>query len=537
MGIKGIPIGWVVVFLFVANLAAATDSRLVDAVKEGDHAAVRSLLREHADVNAPQGYGETVMAWAANRNDLEMVEILIGAGGDVNAEDVYGITPLSLACTNGNATLVERILAAGANPNAAQATGETPLMTCTRTGSVEAVKALLELGADVNAKDGERGQTALMWAAAQKHPEVVEVLIEQGAELDARSAILPLYTPKMINKSSGALIEFYSKNVYFPKVKGGFTPLMFAGQAGALDSARILLAAGAEVNAATPDDGSALVLASSNGHQEVALFLLKNGADPDATDGYGLTALHWALQEGIVALFARPSSTDRFWNHPNMPELVQSLLAHGANPNARISRDFLPYDIQRFSHTRGNSLPQLGLTGGTPLLLAAAVSDLSAMRVLVEGGADPILATEEGTTPLMVAAGMGPDHPGRMTQEQKADLLEAVKLAVQLGGSVNAVTLGGRTALHGAALYGLTDVVEYLAEQGVELDARDMYGQTALSIAMGDPEGFVYRHLKDYNPDDRFRRRRGGPHQPTVDLLLELGAAPYAPTGRNIKVF
>ena len=260
MGIKGIPIGWVVVFLFVANLAAATDSRLVDAVKEGDHAAVRSLLREHADVNAPQGYGETVMAWAANRNDLEMVEILIGAGGDVNAEDVYGITPLSLACTNGNATLVERILAAGANPNAAQATGETPLMTCTRTGSVEAVKALLELGADVNAKDGERGQTALMWAAAQKHPEVVEVLIEQGAELDARSAILPLYTPKMINKSSGALIEFYSKNVYFPKVKGGFTPLMFAGQAGALDSARILLAAGAEVNAATPDDGSALVL-------------------------------------------------------------------------------------------------------------------------------------------------------------------------------------------------------------------------------------------------------------------------------------
>ena len=537
MGIQGVQVGWVVFWLFVANLAAGTDLLLVDAVKEGDYKVVRSLLGEHADVNAPQAYGETVLAWAANRNDLEMVELLIDAGANVNTANDYGITPLSLACTNGNAAMVEKLLAAGADPKTARLTGETPLMTCAYTGNVEAVKSLLVLGADVNAKGSERGQTALMWAAAQKHPEVVEALVEQGADLDARSATLPLYTPRIINKSSGAAIEFYSKNVYFPKVKGGFTPLMFAGQAGALDSARILLAAGADVNAATPDDGSALVLASSNGHQEVALFLLRKGANPNATDGYGLTALHWALQEGIVALFARPSSTDRFWNHPNMPELVRSLLAHGANPNARIKKDFLPYDIQRFSRTRGNSLPQVGLTGGTPFLLAAAVADLGAMRVLVEGRADPTLATEEGTTPLMVAAGMGPDHPSRMTQEQKTNLQEAVRLAVQLGGSVNAVTLGGRTALHGAALYGLTDVVQYLAEQGVDLDARDMYGQTALSIAMGDPEGLVYRHLKDYNPDDRFRRRRGGPHQATVELLLKLGATPYTWTGRNIKVF
>ena len=537
MSIKGVHVGGVVFLLLVASLAAGIDLPLVDAVKEGDHAAVRSLLSEHADVNAPQAYGETVLAWAANRDDLEMVELLIDAGADVNAANGYGITPLSLACTNGNAAMVERLLEAGADPKIARLTGETPLMTCAYTGNVEAVNSLLASGADVNAKDTERGQTALMWAAAQKHPEVVKALVEYGADLDSRSATLPLYTPRIINKSSGAVIEFYSKNVYFPKVKGGFTALMFAGQAGALDSARILLAAGADLNAATPDDGSALVLASSNGHQETALFLVGKGADPNATDGYGLTALHWSLQEGIVALFGRPSFTDRFWNHPSMPELVQSLLAHGADPNARIKKDFLPYDIQRFSRGRGNSLPQLGLTGGTPFLLAAAASDLRTMRVLVEGRADPTLATEEGTTPLMVAAGMGPDHPSRMTQEQQDNLLEAVRLGVQLGGSVNAVTLGGRTALHGAALYGLTDVVRYLAEQGADLDAKDIYGQSALSIAMGDPEGLVYRHLKDYNPDDRFRRRRGGSHQPTVDLLLELGAAPYISTGRNIKVF
>ena len=410
-------------------------------------------------------------------------------------------------------------------------------MTCSRTGNREAVKSLLVHGADVNARENERGQTALMWAVAQKHSEVAGALVEHGADLQARSATLPLYTPKMINKSSGAVIEFYSKNVYFPKVKGGFTPLMFAGQAGGVDSARILLAAGADVNAATPDDGSALVLASSNGREKLALFLLEKGADPNATDGYGLTALHWALQEGIVALFSRPHLTDRFWVHPNMPELVRALLAHGADPNARITRDLLPYDIQRFSRARGNSLPQVGLTGGTPFLLAAAAADLDAMRVLVKGGSDPKVATEEGTTPLMVAAGMGTDRSSTITKEQQKNFLEAVKLTRQWGSDVNAVTLGERTALHGAALYGLTELVQFLAQEGADLDARDMYEQTALSIAMADPDGLVYRHLKDHNPDDRFRRRRGGPHQETVDLLLKLGATPYQSTGRNIKVY
>jgi len=551
MRVTEFRLGWMVWLALIANLgAASSDLRLVDAVREGDHEAVRSLIKERADVNAPQAYGATVLAWAAHRDDLEMVELLMGAGANVNTADVYGVTPLSLACTNGNAAVVEKLLRAGANPNAARSTGETPLMTCARTGNREAVKSLLVHGADVNARENERGQTALMWAVAQEHPDVVGALVEHGADLQARSATLPLYTPKIINKSSGALIEFYNKNVYFPKVKGGFTPLMFAGQAGALDSARILLAAGVDVNAATLDDGSALVLASSNGHGKVALFLLEKGADPNATDGYGLTALHWALQEGIVVLFSRPSITDPFWVHPNMPELVTALLAHGADPNARITRDFLPYDIQRFSRARGNSLPQVGLTGATPFLLAAAVADLDAMHLLVEAGADPTVATEEGTTPLMVAAGMGTDRnlsvaasgcciPGTAarTEEPQKKFLEAAKLAVRWGDSVNAVTLGGRTALHGAALYGFTDMVQLLADKGADLDAKDMYGQTALSIAMADPDGLVYRHLKDYNPDDRFRRRRGGPHQATVELLLNLGAAPYIRNGRNIKVF
>ncbi len=303
-----------------------------------------------------------------------------------------------------------------------------------------------------------------------------------------------------------------------------------------LDSVRILLAAGASIEDATPDDGSPLVLASSNGRQEVALFLLEKGANPKATDGYGLTAMHWALQEGIVALFSRPSTTDRFWLHPNMLELVQALLDRGADPNARIKKDFLPYDIHRFGRSRGLSHPQVGLTGATPFLLAAAVADLDAMHLLVEAGADPTLATTEEITVLMVAAGIGPDRRN-ITREQRKKFLEAVKLAEQWGGDVKAVGLGGRTALHGAALYGLTEVVQFLAEKGADLEAMDMYGQTAMSIALADPDGLVYRHLKDYNYDGRFRRRLGGPHEPTIELLLELGAAPYTRNGRNIKVF
>ena len=533
--VKGWPLLWMVPLLFLTSTAAGSDLELVDAVREGDHRAVRTLLQGDVDVNAPQVYGATALAWAADQNDLEMVELLMDAGARVNRADVYGVTPLSLACTNGNDAMVQKLLQAGANPNAAQVTGETPIMTCARTGSTEAVKSLLVFGADVNATEAERGQTALMWATAQKHPAVVGALVEHGADLNARSATLPLYTPKIIDKSV-ALYDFYNENVYFPKVRGGFTPLMFAAQAGDLDSVRILLAAGASIEDATPDDGSPLVLASSNGQQEVALFLLEKGANPKATDGYGLTAMHWALQEGIVALFSRPSTTDRFWLHPQMLELVQALLDRGADPNARIQKDFLPYDIHRFGRSRGLSHPQVGLTGATPFLLAAAVADLDAMHVLVEAGADPTLATTEEITPMMVAAGMGPDRRN-ITREQRKKFLEAVKLAEQWGGDVKAVGLGGRTALHGAALYGLTEVVQFLAEKGADLEAMDMYGQTAMSIALADPDGLVYRHLKDYNYDGRFRRRLGGPHEPTIELLLELGAAPYTRNGRNIKVF
>lgn len=519
MGVKMkvLGIGGILSLLAAASLSLAADLRLVEAVKSGDKVAVRSLLAEPVDVNATQGDGATALAWAAHRNDLETAELLIRAGANAVIANDYGVTPLSLACTNGNAALVEKLLEAGANPNAAQLSGETVLMTCARSGNLDAVKSLLARGGvDVNAKENNRGQTALMWAVAAKHPEVARVLLEHGADLNARSRVLELFASKRV--------EYYGKDVHYPTVRGGFTPLMFAARVGDLDSARVLLEAGAKVNDASPDDGSALVVASASGHEKLALFLLEKGADPNIADAMGITALHWTVQEGLQALSGSGTGpTDRFWYHPNQPELLKALLARGADPNAQIRKEFHPYSDPLYSHNMGNFLAQISIVGATPFLLATASGDLDSMRVLVEGRADPRRATAEGTTPLMVAAGVGRESGN--SPEQKKKFLEATKVALQLGGDVKAVGGGGRTVLHGAALMGDPELIRFLVEQGADLEAKDKYGQTPLTIALGDPAGLVYRSRGEGKYDDRFRRPRE--NKQAAELLLELGASPF----------
>ena len=525
---------WVVVLLSVATVAAAgpdlqRDPRLVEAVKDRNKPLMLSLLKDKVDVNVAQADGTTPLIWAASSDDLETVDLLIRSGASVNAATDYGVTALSLACTNRNTAMVDRLLKAKANPNIARTTGETPLMTCARTGDVEAVKMLLVHGASVNAKVTERGQSALMWAAAEKHPDVVQVLVDHGADVHARSRVIPLYTPTHPIT--------YSMNVYFPKTKGGFTPLMFAAQSGDVDSARILLAAGANVNEGTQEDGSALGLAAENGHMNVALFLLEKGADANITDAYGITPLHWAVQGGLKTLAGRPAENDGLWEHGNMPELVTALLVHGANPNARIKKDFEPYDIHRFARNRGNDLPQVNLTGATPFLLAGAATDTRTMRALIEGKADPQIGTVEGLTPVMAAAGLGCERLERgggnggggegakLPEELEKKYLEAVQEAVKWGGDINAPGPGGRTALHAAVFNGETETIKFLVEHGADLNAQDMYGQTAMTIAMGDPGELIFRQIPPAGDDYTFRRPKL--RKPLVDLLIKLGAAPY----------
>ena len=467
-----------IIVSLLSVLAFAEDLRLVDAVKNRDRAAVRSLLEERVNVNAAQADGTTALAWAANRDDSETAELLLRAGAKANLANDYGVAPLALACTNRSAAMVEKLLKAGADLNAAQGTGETPLMVCARTGNVETVKLLLSRGADPNAKEIEQGQTALMRAVAEKHPDVARALIDRGADVRARS-------------------------------KGGFTALLFASQLGELASARMLLAAGADVNEKSPLNGTALVVAAASGREEFAIFLLENGADPNAADAYGITALHDAIPRGIagidsVSIIFRPYSEVP---PANMPGLVKALLAHGANPNAQIAKDFPPY-------SRSPYALQTSLAGQTPFLLAAAAADVDLMRVLLGGGADPHIKSKDGSTALMMAAGIG-RIDDRENSRDEANALEAAKLALTLGDDINAANARRRTALHGAAGIGANGLIQFLVEKGAGLNAKDRGGYTPLAIAAG---------LAPRGGDSASRV-----YESTMALLLKLGAQPLDP--------
>jgi ankyrin repeat protein len=273
----------------LGDLAAAADARLVEAVKNRNRVAALALLKQKVDVNVAQGDGATALHWAVHWDDAQLADLLIRAGASVNAANDLGVTPLALACGNGNAEIAEQLLKAGANANAVSA-GEPVLMTAARSGNVAVVSALIARGADVNAKDSSRGQTALMWAVAHRHPEVVRVLIAYGADIQARSRIDDLVVQR--GSRYGGVVSrerAVSERAVVTAPQGGSTPLLFAARSGDLASARLLVAAGVDVNDAAPDGTSALVLASHSGHGALAAFLVDKGADPDAA-GSGYTA-------------------------------------------------------------------------------------------------------------------------------------------------------------------------------------------------------------------------------------------------------
>ena len=475
--------------LSVASLAAAagsSDLSLLEAVQKGDQEAVRSLLLKQVDVNGAQADGATALAWAAHRGDLETAELLIEAGADVNAANDYGATPLSLACAKRNTAMVKRLLQAGADPNAVLLKGETVLMTCSRTGSVEAVKSLLAHGADPNVKEPWRWQTALMWAIAGSHSEIAGALIERRADVHART-------------------------------RGGFTPLMFAAQQGDLESARILVAAGADVNEVTEEYGSALMVSAAGAYEALAMFLLEQDADPNVADDHGITALHHAVQKGLSALTGVRYDQYRM-APPNLPELVKAMLSKGADPNAQIKQ---PLKLRE-------ELTPFDMKGATPFFLAAVSTDAPVMRLLAAKGADPRLAVEENNTPLIAAArGACPGECAAQGQygrnpEWERDALAAVKAAVELGADLNAVNQRGRTAMHMAAFTGADSIVQYLADQGAEVDPPDESGETPWSMASG-----ISPHLE--------RRGSYGTHQSTADLLLKLGAVPRSREGMDTR--
>ena len=466
---SGRPVAaWMAALLLASTAAAAADARLTEAVRSRDHAAVRALLDGGADVNVPGEDGATVLHWAVRGDDLRTVELLLRAGAEPGAANDYGVTPLSLACINRNAAMVGKLLAAGADPNAATSMGETVLMTCAGTGSAAAVSALLDHGAsNIDAKEASQGQTALMWAAAQGYPDIVRILLERGAPIDARTKSRSL----LVSLEGGA------GGTDPGEVRlGGFTSLLFAARQGSVESARLLLDAGADVNDTAPDGASALVVAGFSGHGELGAFLLERGADPDA-GGAGYAPLHTAVLRGDAAF-------------------VKALLAHGADPNVRMTRGSR---VPR--RTNWWLLPSY-LVGGTPYLLAAKFAEVEIMRILHAHGADPFLAAKDGTTPLMMAAGARwsnreydrreravPIELARAMQADDRGNLAATALALELGADVNAQNEAGETALHAAVYKAWQRVVDLLAEHGGRLDIKDKSGRTVADTMCHDDDG------------------------------------------------
>ena len=471
-----------VAWLWVASVSAGgADLQLIEAIKDHDHETVRALLTQKVDVNAREGDGATALHWAVERDDLETIEALLGAGADVNAANDYGVTPISLACTNRNATVVKKLLVAGADPNAATSMGETALMTCARTSSADAVAALFDHGAsNVNAREESHGQTALMWAVTQEDPEVVRLLLGHGADVRARSAshLLPSWL------GTGNAFE---ETVMLPH--RGSTPLLFAARYGRIDSVRLLLDAGADVNETAPNGESALVMASFSGQGRFAAFLLERGANLNAAAA-GYTALHTAVSRGDL-------------------ELVKALCAHGADPNSRITKGSRQQRNLNWYALSGS------LAGATPFWLAAKYAEVDIMRFLAAAGADPLLSPDNGTTPLMAIAGAGWNTQRMNRRDQgigvdaarlylaagERPTREGTKLALELGNDVNATDPDGNTALHAAVRLAYSSVVDLLVEHGGKLDLENNDGRSALDLMCVDAAGKLVRRSAGSCPD------------------------------------
>jgi ankyrin repeat protein len=452
---------------FTLIVGSASAANLVDAAKQGDLSTLRTLLKQHADVNTPTPDGMTALDWAVRSNDLDMARLLIDTGADLNDANRYGITPISLAATNGSAAMIELLLKAGADPNAALPEGETVLMTASRTGDPAAIKTLLAHDARVNAKENTMGETALMWAAAENHPEAVKALIEGGADINARSTVLSLAPFKWV--TSGMV------STTLPR--GGWTPLMYAARQNAMDAARVLAEEKADINLTDPDGATALVFAIINAHFDLAAMLLDKGADPNIADETGMAALYAAVDMHTLGpMISRPAP--KLVDKIDAADLAKLLLAHGANPNARLHKPVIGRHHDGGDQSMGD--------GTTPFMRATKANDLALMKLLLDAGADPLLTQKDHTTSLMIAAAGGARAGAYATalSVSEATAIQAIQICLDRGVDINAFNNNGQTALHRAAQRGADQVVKFLAEHGAKLDMKDKQNRTPIDMAL-----------------------------------------------------
>ena len=447
-----------VMWIGSATGLAADLAPLADAVAAGRSDTVAAHLAAGASLNARQADGMTALLWAVYRNDTAVALTLLEAGADPHAANLYGVTAIHLACLNGNAELITALIARGVDPNSARAGGETALMTAARTGGLAAVRVLVDAGAEIEAKlDG--GQTALMWAAAEGHLEVVKHLMDAGA--DYRSAL-----------------------------PSGFTPLLFAVREGHADLVDLLLRSGVNPNEIIeptsekrghkpPKKGSSpLILAIENGHFELAVDLLNAGADPnDQRSGFApLHTLSWVR---------RPDLGDNASGDPvplgrgrlTSMDMARALVEHGAEVNLALTQ----------GSRRGKGGAHLPDLGNTPFLLACHTGDVEMARFLLAEGADPFKRNADGTSAILIAAGLG-NHAPEEEAGSEDEALQLLEILLELGCDINDTDSNAETVMHGAAYKNFPRVARFLDAHGADIakwNQPNDRGWTPLDIAEG----------------------------------------------------
>jgi uncharacterized protein len=486
--------------LAIATDASKISSADVTAMRYTSRIVLVALLSV-ASLSA--GPRESSLSEAIQAGDRQAIQKLLKDPAAVKATDADGTTPLHWAVRADDMETSKALLNAGANASAANRYGVTPLSLAAVNGNAALIEALLAAGASANTVVS-KGQTVLMTAARTGNAAAARVLIEHGADVNARESQL-----------GETALMWGSSTIQFPKDRfglegvltilphGNWTPLMYAARDGGADAARALARAGADVNATDPDGTTALILAIMNSHYDTANVILEAGADPNITDKAGMAALYAAVDmSSLGEVYGMPP---RKVNDTLTPtDLMSRLIAKGAVVDALLKTPTL----QR-NHTPGEG--QLG-AGTTPLMRAARNGDYAAMKILLAAGADPTLKQPRGTTALMMASGLGRGL-GVFAKDYgtEADLRQAVELLVERKVDVNASTDDGITAIHLAAQGGLDSIVRVLAKAGARLDVKDKRGRTPVDMAMGVGG----------------RGRAGGPppvYERTAKLLKELGA-------------
>ena len=459
---------------------------LIEAARADDTDRLRALIDADADVNARQGDAATALHWAVHRNNLAAARLLLDAGADANAANDLGATPLWLAAENGSARMAALLLDAGAEPGVTLAMGETPLMIAARSGAAETVALLLDAGANPDAAERERDQTALMWAALQGHADVTRLLIDAGADLHARTRVWDQLENTAGNTNTSG---------NFRMGHGGSTPLLFAARGGDVETARVLVEAGADPNDTAASDTSALVIAAHSGHGPLAVYLLEQGADPNAAEA-GYAALHAAVLRSQVAL-------------------VEALLAHGADVDARVE-----YGTPGRRFSADFSIRHQWI-GANAFWLAARYGEPEILEIFAEQGASPHILPASGMSPLQAAMGIT-RNPAENRRNQvdapdvdPADLeritLDVARQILQMGVDVNVADERGNTALHDAVRIGFASVVDLLASHGANLAAANEQGDTALALAESELPVPGSNGLRTTRPE-------------IADLLRRLGA-------------